>query len=120
LAKSVKRNVKGMTIVELLVSILLMGTTFAVIGELVVLNTFASTRLTNAVDGEVGCSRAIRRISEDVRSARIIGNVYAAYAVQNQFPDMNAGSIDPYNSVPPLGGWPSTAFWPSIPYKARG
>jgi len=106
-----------MTIVELLVSILLMGTTFAVIGELVVLNTFASTKLTNAVDGEVGCSRALRRICEDVRSARIIGNVYAAYAVQNQFPDMTAGSIDPYNSVLPSGGWPSAGLWPSIPYK---
>ena len=106
-----------MTITELLVSAVLMATTFAVIGELVVLNTYASTKLTNTVDGQVGCSRAVRRLSEDVRSARIIGNIYAAYAAQNQFPDMTAGSLDPYYAAPPLGGWPSTGSWPAIPYK---
>jgi hypothetical protein len=108
-----------MTITELLVSVILIGMTSAVIGELVVVNTYASTKLTNTIDGEVGCSRAVRRISEDVRSARIIGNIYAVYRNQNQFPDNSAASVDPYNVVPPIGGWPAswTQTPPAIPYK---
>ena len=100
-----------MTITELVVSVILMSVTFAAIGELVVLNSYASTKLTNTVDGEVGCSRAIRRISEDVRSARIIGNIYAPYGSQNQFP--SGAGVDPYNTVPPIGGWPPS--WPQAP-----
>jgi hypothetical protein len=61
-----------MTVVELMVSALLMGLTMAAVGELVVVNTYSATRLTNATDGQYGCSRAIRRIGEDVRISSVI------------------------------------------------
>ena len=66
------RSSRGMSVVELMVSALLMGLTMAAVGELVVMNTYSATRLTNATDGQYGCSRAIRRIGEDVRMASAI------------------------------------------------
>lgn len=108
------RNRQGITITELAVSTILIGFSLAVIGELVVLNTFASTKLTNKIDGQVGCSRAIRRISEDIRQGRAIGNIYSLTA-RNSFPDNSASSNDPF-VMPPPEGFP-TSPWPAIPYK---
>jgi hypothetical protein len=104
-----------MTITELVVSAFLMAYAMATIGELVYLNTYASTKLTNKVDGQVGASRAIRRIAADIRSARIIGNVFGTSSPPT-LPDTGPGSVDPYQASPPSGGWPG-APWPVTPYK---
>jgi hypothetical protein len=104
-----------MTITELVVSAILMGFAMATIGELVYLNTYASTKLTNKVDGQVGASRAIRRIAADVRSARIIGNVFGSSSPP-KLPDAGLGSVDPFQTAPPSGGWPG-APWTSTPYS---
>jgi len=108
----VKRNTNGMTLTELLVSTVLMGTVLAVIGELVYMNTYASTKLTNSVDGQVGCSRATRRIAEDIRAAQIIGNIFARD--QMTFPDVGNPN-DPAASSTPTAGWPGSP-WTTIPY----
>jgi type II secretory pathway pseudopilin PulG len=105
-----------MTLTELMVAGLLIGFTLAVVGELVSLNTFASTKLTNKVDGQVGCSRACRAIAENVRQARIIGNVYGREN-RNSFPD-TTNANDPSN-LAPEGGWP-TSPWPQPPYVLDG
>lgn len=70
------RTTRGMTVVELLVSAVLVGLTMAAVGELAVLNTYSSTKLVNATDGQYGCSRAIRRIGEDVRMSSAISLSY--------------------------------------------
>lgn len=101
-----------MTITELVVTSAMIGLTLAAVGELVAANTFASTKLTNKIDGQVGTGRAIRRISEDVRHARVIGNVYST-SNRHLVPD-SSSDIDPFN-VAPSGGWPG-APWPSTPY----
>jgi hypothetical protein len=98
---------------ELVVSTILIGFCLAAIGELVALNTFASTKLTNKIDGQLGCSRAIRRLCDDVRQARAIGNIYSK-ASSNTFPDVSPDSVDP-NIVPPAAGYPAPP-WSSIPY----
>lgn len=107
------RTPKGLTLTELVVSSVLMGFTLAAIGELVVLNTFASTKLTNKVDGQLGCSRAVRRITEDVRHSKLIGNNFSTVQ-KNVFPDTSSG-IDIFSSTVPAGGWPQTP-WNPPPY----
>lgn len=96
----------------MVVATVLIGFSLAVIGELVVLNTLASTKLTNKIDGQVGCSRALRRICEDIRQSRLIGNLYATN--KNSYPDNASISTDPAATVPPVGGFP--AEWPVGPY----
>lgn len=90
----------------------LIGVSLAAVAELVTANTFASTKLTNKIDGQLGASRALRRISSDIRQARIIGNINASYSERNKFPSSSKTEIF---SVPPSGGWPS-APWMSTPY----
>lgn len=92
----------------------LVGFALSVVGELVVLNTFASTKLTNKTDGQIGCSRAMRRIAEDIRQARIIGNIYSTNGSNNY-----ASGTDPGQDLsirPPTGGFPASP-WPAVPYK---
>lgn len=109
------RTQKGMTLMELVVSSVLVGFSLAAVAELVAVNTFASTKLTNKIDGQVGAGRAIRRITEDVRQARKIGNVNS-FAYRNYFPDnKDSASFDPFVTAP-IGGWPA-APWSSIPYQ---
>ncbi len=61
------RTANGMSITELLVSTILMGFCFSVIGELVVLNTLAATKLTNKTDGLSASRFAAERIKNDVK-----------------------------------------------------
>ncbi len=107
------RTQTGLTLTELVVSALLIGFTLAAVGELASLNTYASTKLMHKVDGQVGCSRAVRRICEDIRQARILGNIYGI-TNQNYYPD-TANGADPSNT-PPSGGWPASP-WPQPPYQ---
>jgi hypothetical protein len=95
------------------VSAILIGFSLAAIGELASLNTYASTKLMHKVDGQIGCSRTIRRICEDVRQARMLGNIYGI-SNQNSYPDIG-NSADPSNT-PPIGGWPASP-WPQPPYQ---
>lgn len=111
---AMKRSQSGMSITELMVATVLIGYTLAVLGELVYYNTLASTKLTNKIDGQVGCSRALRRISEDIRQARIIGNIYSKTGVQYY-----ANGTDPtidLSVLAPTGGFPA-APWPTPPYS---
>lgn len=64
------RRPEGLSITELLVSTILMGFCFAVIGELVVLNTLAATKLNNKTDGLSATRFAVERVKNDVRLGR--------------------------------------------------
>lgn len=109
-----RRSSIGVSLTELAVSTILIGVVLAGIGELVVQNTFASTKLTNKIDGQIGSSRAIRRICEDVRQARTIGNIYASNG-RNSYCDLSQ-SDDEITTLTPTGGFPASP-WPSTPYK---
>lgn len=108
------RSRKGVSLTELAVSTILIAVVLAGIGELVVQNTFASTKLTNKIDGQIGCSRAIRRVCEDVRQARAVGNIYASNG-HNAYCDLSQ-SDDEITVLPPTGGFPGSP-WPVTPYK---
>ena len=109
----VNRSKSGMSLLELVVSCILLGFVFAAIGELIMLNTLASSRLSNKMDGQVGCSRAIRRICEDIRQSRAIGNIYSTNA-RNIYADPT-DTTDGITSVAPAAGFP-VAPWPATPY----
>jgi type II secretory pathway pseudopilin PulG len=109
---AIRRSQSGVTLLEMVVSTILIGFSLAVIGELVILNTLASTKLSNKIDGQVGCSRALRRICEDVRQSRIIGNAFAT--VPNSYPDSATITTDPAAQVTPVGGFPTD--WTAPPY----
>lgn len=72
------RSQSGLSITELLVSSLLMGFCFAVIGELVVLNTLAATKLTNKTDGLTAARFASERIKGDVKVGKAFLSTYDA------------------------------------------
>lgn len=103
-----------MSLTELAVATVLIGVCLAAVGELAVLNTFASTKLTNRSDGQMGCSRAIKRVCDDVRYGRIIGNAYS-FTGSNSYSD-TANSDDAISTIAPSGGFPA-APWPSTPYR---
>lgn len=106
------RNTKAMSITELLVSTLLMGVTFAAIGELVVLNTFSTTKITNKTSSLSDTTVVLQRISQDVRLARAFGDYYAASDSRNTFPDTTTDPL--YKGYIPVAGWP----WQSQPSVA--
>jgi type II secretory pathway pseudopilin PulG len=105
------RDIGGYTITELLITTLLIGIVIAVIGELVVVNTFAIWKTTNKSDAVNSTRWAIERISADVRKARCVGDHYALLIGDlNQFPADVGNPL--YFATPPLGGWP----WSGAPY----
>jgi prepilin-type N-terminal cleavage/methylation domain-containing protein len=107
------RTAKGFTLTEMIVTSLLLGLTIAAIGEVAVMSTFATTKMTNSVDCLSASRVAADRIASDVRSARAFGDFYAAPANRAQFPGDTNNPL--YGSQPPSGGWP-TAPWTTPPY----
>lgn len=105
-----QRNHTGISLTELLVGTLLIGTTLAVLAEFVTGLTIASGKLNNQFDAQSSLRNAISRIKNDVRAARTIGDSYAT-SPSLYFPGPGNWL---YTSVP-NGGWP--ANWGSTPYQ---
>ena len=113
MAKSKSRNQSGVTIMEMVVASVLMGLTLSVIGELVYLNTYSATKVTNQSDALSDARTALDHIASDVRAARAFGDFYAT-TNKYQFP----GDTNPFFGAGqvPSGGW-QAAPWPAPPYK---
>ncbi len=106
-----RRYAHGFSITELLVTTLLMGLSMAVIGELAVVTTMGSVKMTNKADGLSAARVAMNRISTDVRHARAVGDYYGANAERSRFP----ASTNPlYGSRFPAGGWPALPWNPNM------
>lgn len=105
------RSKDGFSITELMVTSILLVFAMAVIGELAVVTTMGSVKMTNKVDGLAAARAAISRISTDVRHARAIGDYYGTGANRLQFP---APTNPIYNATTPLGGWPSAPWNPAM------
>ncbi|MBA4026939.1 MAG: hypothetical protein C0473_01720 [Cyanobacteria bacterium DS3.002] len=106
-----KRTSNGISLTELLMSILLLGFSLAIIGELAVVSTIGTIRTTNKTDGLAAARAAIDRISSDVRQARAFGDYYAKSSERLSFPS----TTNPlYATGAPLGGWPNPP-WQTIP-----
>ncbi len=107
----VKRSKKGTSLTELLMSVVLLGFSMAIIGELAIVSTMGTVRTTNKTDGLASARSAIDRISSDVRHARCFGDYYASAVERLTFPS----STNPlYTKTAPSGGWPA-APWQATP-----
>lgn len=114
MAKSKSRNQSGVTIMEMVVASVLMGLTLSVIGELVYLNTYSATKVTNQADALSDARTALDHIASDVRAARAFGDFYAGPANRNQFPGDGNNPLFGAGQAP-SGGWPP-APWTGQPY----
>lgn len=119
------RDNRGVTITEMMVAAVLLSLSFGVIGELVVLNTMANTKLTNKASGAHSIRTAIERVCSVVRQSRNLGDSSTpsdpsdvAYlsdpAYPNEFP--NSANHLYSSSVGPASGWPA-APWPGLRYR---
>lgn len=73
--KTSRRRAIGATITELLVASVLLGTSLAVVAELMSLSVVADNKLTQQFDAQAAANTALDRITRDVRSAgRVLPN----------------------------------------------
>jgi type II secretory pathway pseudopilin PulG len=120
-----------MTLIEMVVSVGIVGIAAAGISGLVMLNNISTHRLFNKVDNLNQARQVVERIGKDIRMARNVGDVYGT-TVQlspgppavngtegtNQFPLPAPVGNNPFYSggQTPASGWP-IAPWPPRPYQ---
>jgi prepilin-type N-terminal cleavage/methylation domain-containing protein len=123
------RFAQGMTLLEMLFSVSIVGLAAAGISGLVMLNSISSVRLFNKIDNLNAARQIVERIGMDVRMARNVGDVYGMTSAipgyteaTDQFPLQSPSGKNPlYNSgqMPPAqygGAFPSSP-WPNKPYR---
>ena len=93
----VKRRAAGMSVLELLVSTVVLFASMAVLSELAVLIISAVMNTTNKVTGMEAARAAMNRISSDVRQARAVGDYYGVGPDKLNFP----AATDPLYGVTP-------------------
>ncbi|HEY9772418.1 MAG TPA: hypothetical protein V6C81_01270 [Planktothrix sp.] len=75
---------------ELAVACVLMTFAFGAVGEMALLLTNASTKMTNCIDGVTGANQFIERVSADVRAGSKLGNSFdtttSAHIVGTNYP----------------------------------
>lgn len=104
LRQKLKRSNSGLSLAELLVTMVILAMSMIVLSQLVVLVTTGSITTTNKVFGMSASRLAINRIASDVRNARYVGDAYGLPGVRLTFP---ASGNPIYNgSRIPVGGWP--------------
>ncbi len=100
----------AMSVVELLITIVIMGISLASIAELSTLVTKSVVKSTNEIEGADGARIALSRISSDIRQARFIGDIYGPE--KSKFPSTNNPI---YNSIRmPSAGWPPLPWNPDM------
>lgn len=104
--ETVVRNPSGLSMTELLVSTIMMGFCFAVIGELVVLNTLAATKLSNKTDSLTETRFAIERIKSDIRLGKTFVQPDPAKAHTTLIILQPVFYEDKTNTNNPLNGFP--------------
>lgn len=121
-----KRNERGATLTEMLVASLLLGFTFAAIGEVMVLTTLSANRMNNRAAGINDTRTVTSRIQRDIREARNFGDSYDSLHTDDQynsnyFPCTTNLMYDPASGPQftstqwSWSGWPTT--WGNPPYQ---
>lgn len=131
--RTFSRLATGMTLIEMLVSVGIIGIAAAGISGLMLLNNMSTHRLFNKVDNLNQARHVIERIGKDIRMARNVGDVYGI-TIQldpgppqpvngtqgtNRFPvQVGVGGNNPHygGGQTPINGWPA-APWPARPYQ---
>lgn len=113
----------GFSLVEMLVSVMIIGIISAGTAELLFMNSQGSWKLFNKVDSLNAARLVIDRIAMDVRMARNIGDIYGETIASgfdtidvgaNYFPAPN-NPLYGGGQTPAGGGWPASP-WPARPY----
>lgn len=107
------RKRKGSSITELCISILILGVSMGVVGELAVLVTQGTVKTTNKTNSLSSGRLALDRICSDIRRSRAIGDYYGTGSNRLSFPAtaLGTGSGNPiYGSSAPNGGWPGAPW----------
>lgn len=127
LASSVRRRRTGFSVVELMVSVLVMTFASTAIFSLLISTADMSQKVSNKMDSVNACRNVMERLSKDVRMGRALGDVYGSNVelwtdtVTGQ-PVLGFQGSDafPANRNPcygsgqtPIGGWP----WTGPPYQ---
>ncbi len=98
------RRQSGLSLAELLVTMVILAMSMIVLSQLVVLVTTGSITTTNKVFGMSASRLAINRIASDVRNARYVGDAYGQPGSRLTFPAPGNPIYD--GSRIPSGGWP--------------
>jgi type II secretory pathway pseudopilin PulG len=121
----IRRGSGGFTIVEMLVSVILVSIGVLALGELLLLHSKYAGSTSNVIDNVNNGSIAITHISQDIRQARNIGDVYGnldsttgSYLGTTTFPSNNNPLYGAGQA--PANGWPSGTGWGSGPYTCSG
>lgn len=119
------RQASGFSLVEMLISVIIIGIISAGTAELLFMNSQGSWKLFNKVDSLNAARLVIDRIAMDVRMARNIGDIYGeriATADPNVWLDVGANYFPTDRNplygagqIPSGGGWPGSP-WPAHPY----
>ncbi len=115
---------QGFSLVEMLVSVAIMGIVTAGISEMMLMNSQGTWKLFNRVDSLNAARTAVDRIAMNVRMARNIGDIYGQSIPEgdpvvyvdygtNYFPAPNNPMYG--GGQTPAGGWPSSP-WTGKPY----
>ncbi|MBX9877083.1 MAG: prepilin-type N-terminal cleavage/methylation domain-containing protein [Candidatus Obscuribacterales bacterium] len=114
-----RQRTSGLSLVEMLVSVMIIGIISAGTAELLFMNSQGSWKLFNKVDSLNAARLAIDRIAGDVRMGRNIGDITRE---PGDNPEISVGYFPATPSNPiygagqaPAGGWPGSP-WPSHPY----
>ncbi len=103
---------RGISLVELLVTLSIVMISMAALSEMAVLMTRASVTTTNKVDGLAAARFAINRISSDVRQARAVGDSYGTGAERVRFPAVTNPKYGSLFGTAPTAG----TNWPPPPW----
>lgn len=119
-----RRAAGGFSLVEMLVSVFIMGIVTAGIGEMMLMNSQGTWKLFNRVDSINATRNAVDRIAMNVRMARNIGDIYGQ-GIPDGDPPVVTDFGTNYFPAPknpmygagqaPTGGWPGSP-WPTKPY----
>lgn len=129
------RNSQGMSLIEMLVTLIIMGIIMAGTSEMVMINNSSSLSMLNKVDSLNAARQLVERIGKDVRMARNVGDIYgqlidsitgmpysgplppATGATKSLGREYFPAELNPNYGAgqAPTGGWP-VAPWPSRPY----
>lgn len=123
------RQISGMSLIEMLVTILIMGIILAGTSEMVMINNSGIMTLFNKVDSLNAARQLIERLGKDIREARNVGDIYGEHQPYANPPPTYLDLAVDYFPAPqnplygagqaPAGGWPQ-APWPgqgSVGYK---
>lgn len=116
------RSSRGFSLVEMLISVIIIGIVSAGTAELLFMNSQGSWKLFNKVDSLNAARLVLDRLAMDIRMARNVGDIAGTPFVDgadiptvgsNQFPS-TLNALYGAGQNPP-GGWPGSP-WPSRPY----